>query len=304
MNQKLHKDLSTLLDFFLRQRSNPPAQLTYKPKLINKPGFFGLKDLQHHLNNPLLKPEWVHIKTDGKTVLSDTSLHEKIVQQRPLHFMDKNIIERELRKGGAVVLEGLDILDPGINAFCAKLEDALPCSMTNSVAFFSQKQNEAYSGHADSDDVLVIQLSGKKTWDIFEPQQRRYLGNDNQADHQLGPVLQQITMSPGDALYVRAGVPHRCHTTADHSLHIAFDLLDRTPNVDQITKEANQKYYYACAQPYVSAGEVVDEYIDLLKSPEFQVSLEKQTRQIRENSARFREQVDSASGVRFLSKFK
>jgi ribosomal protein L16 Arg81 hydroxylase len=218
--------------------------------------------------------------------------------------MDKSIIERELRKGGALVLEGLDILDPGINAFCAKLEEALPCSMTNSVAFFSQKQNEAYDGHADSDDVLVVQLSGKKTWDIFEPQQRRYLGNDSQADHQLGPVLQQITMGPGDALYVRAGVPHRCHTTADHSLHIAFDLLDRTPNVDQITKEANQKYYYACAQPYVPAGKVVDEYIDLLKSPEFQVSLEKQTRQIRENAARFREQVDSASGVRFLSKFK
>lgn len=304
MNQKLHKDLSTLLDFFLKQRSNPPEQLTYKPKLINKPSFFSLKDLQHHLNNPLIKPEWVHLKTDGKTVLSDTSLHEKIVQRRPLHFMDKTIIERELRKGGALVLEGLDILDPGINAFCAKLEEGLPCSITNSVAFFSQKQNEAYDGHADSDDVMVIQLSGKKTWDLFEPQQRRYLGNDNQSEHQLGPVLQQITMSPGDALYVRAGVPHRCQTAADHSLHIAFDLLDRTPSVEQITKEANQKYFYACEQPYAPAGDVIDKYIELLKSPEFQVSVEKQTRQVRENAAKFREQVDRAYGVRFLSKFK
>ena len=304
MNQKLHKDLSTLLDFFLMQRSNPPEQLTYKPKLINKPGFFTLKALQQHLNNPLLKPEWVHIKTEGKTVLIDTGLHEKNVQRRLLHFMDKNIIERELRKGGAVVLEGLDILDPGINAFCAKLEEALPCSLTNSVAFFSQARNEAYDGHADSDDVLVIQLSGKKTWDIFEPQQRRYLGNENQNEHQLGPVMQQITMSPGDALYVRAGVPHRCHTAADHSMHISFDLLDRTPNVDQITKEASQKYYHACALPYVPADDVINKYVELLQSPEFKVSVEKQTRQIRENSARFREQVERASGVRFLSKFK
>jgi len=304
MNQKLPKDLTTLLDFFLKQRSNPPEQLTYKPKLINKPSFFSVKDLQNLLNNPLLKPEWVHLKTDGKTVLSDTTLHEKIVQRRPLHFMDKHIIERELRKGGAVVLEGLDILDPNINAFCAKLEEALPCALSNSVAFFSQTQNEAYEAHADSDDVLVIQLSGKKTWDIFEPQQRRYLGNENQNEHQLGPVLQQITMSAGDVLYVRAGVPHCCHTAADHSLHIAFDLLDRTPNVDQITKEANPRYYHACEQPYEPASKVIEKYVELLKSPEFQVAVEKQTKEIREKNARFREQVERASGLRFLSKFK
>jgi len=304
MNQKLHKDLSILLDFFLKQRSNPPERLTYKAKLINKPSFFTLKELQHHLNNPLLKPEWVHLKTDGKTVLSDSTLHEKNVQRRFLHFMDKHIIERELRKGGAVVLEGLDILDPNINAFCARLEEALPCSLTNSVAFFSQSQNEAYDGHVDSDDVLVIQISGKKLWDIFEPQQRRYLGTDNQNEHQLGPVLQQITLSAGDALYVRAGVPHRCHTAAEHSLHIAFDLLDRTPNPDQITSEANTRYYHACEQAYEPASKVIDKYVELLKSPEFQVAVEKQTKAIREKNAKFREQVERASGVRFLSKFK
>ena len=304
MNQKLPKDLSSLFEFFQNQRNNPPEQFTYKAKLLNKPSFFTLKDLQQHLNNPLLKPEWVHLKTDGKNVSTETALHEKNVQRRFLHFMDKLIVERELRKGGALVLEGLDILDPNINAFCAKLENTLPCALTNSVAFFSQSQNEAYDGHADSDDVLVIQLSGKKIWDLFEPQPRRYLGNDNQNEHQLGPVLQQITMSAGDAIYLRAGVPHRCHTAADHSLHIAFDLLDRTPNVDQITSEANPRYYHACEQPYEPASKVIDKYIDLLKSPEFQVAVEKQTKQVRENSEKFRERVERTAGVRFLSKFK
>lgn len=304
MNQKLHKDLALLFDFFKKQRSNPPEEFTYKPGLISKPSFFTTRDLQQHLNNPLLKPEWVHLKTDGSNVSTDSSVIEKNVQRRFLKFMDKNIIERELRKGGALVLEGLDILDPNINAFCAKLEEALPCSMTNSVAFFSQTQSEAYGGHADSDDVLVIQLGGKKTWDIFEPQQRRYLGNDNQNEHQLGPVLQQITMKPGDALYLRAGVPHRCHTAADYSLHISIDLLDRTPNADQITKEANLRYYHACEQPYEPADKVIDKYIELLKSPEFQVSVEKQTKEIRDNAAKFREQVERSTGVRFLSKFK
>ena len=304
MQQKLHKDLSVLFDFFKSQRNDPPEEFVYKPSLIKNPSFFTIRDLQQYLNNPLLKPEWVHLKTDGKMVSTDSCLVEKIVQRRALNFMDKNIIERELRKGGALVLEGLDMLNPDINAFCAKLEETLPCSLTNSVAFFSQAQNEAYGGHTDSDDVLVIHLGGKKTWDIFGIQQRRYLGGENQTEDQLGPVLQQITMKPGDVFYLRAGVPHRCHTAADYSLHIAFDLLDRTPNADQITEKANLRYYHACEQPYEPANKVIDKYIELLKSPDFQVSMEKQTKEIRESNAKFREKVDRANGVRYLSKLK
>ena len=86
MNQKLPKDLATLLDFFIKQRKNPPEQLTYKAKLIDKPSFFSVKELQNLLNNPLLKPEWVHLKTDGKTVLSDTTLHEKNRATTPTAF--------------------------------------------------------------------------------------------------------------------------------------------------------------------------------------------------------------------------
>jgi ribosomal protein L16 Arg81 hydroxylase len=83
--------------------------------------------------------------------------------------------------------------------------------LSNCVAFFTQRENEAYGGHCDTDDVLVFQLEGRKTWQLFEAQQRRYLGVDDQSAEQLGPVKKEITMRPGDAMYVRAGVPHLCH---------------------------------------------------------------------------------------------
>ncbi|MFV2031141.1 MAG: JmjC domain-containing protein [Gammaproteobacteria bacterium] len=303
MKQKLHKELGVLLEFYNQQRTNPPEEFTCRAGLISKPSFFTLKDFQRHLNNPLLKPEWIHIKTAGQMVPTDAALLSKNIQQRHLYFMDKELINQELNKGAAIVLEGLDILDPSINAFCAKLDEGLPCGIANSVAFFSQQQNEAYEGHADSDDVLVVQLDGRKTWHLFEPQQRRYLGNENLNDEKLGPFKHKITLRPGDALYVRAGVPHRCTTEGDFSLHMSFDLLDRTPNVEQITSEANDLYYHACELPYAPGSKVVDKYIEILKSPDFQAALKDETDDVANIIREYRQKISRASGVRGLSKF-
>ena len=303
MKIKLHKDLSTLLEFYNKQRSSPPAEYAYSPGLISKPSFFSLKDLQDHLNNPLLKPEWIHIKTAGRLIPLDSIMLHKNVQMKLLEFMDKDLINQELEKGGAIVLEGLDILVPSINAFCTKLDEGMPCGIANCESFFSQAGNEAYEGHCDSDDVLVVQLEGRKTWHLYEPQQRRYFGNENLTESQLGPVKNEISMRPGDALYVRAGVPHRCTTPGKFSLHLSFDLLDRTPNVEKITKAANTQYLHACEQPYEPGSKVIDKYIELLKSPAFQANLESETKIVREEIRRFRERVARTSNIRSLSKF-
>ena len=176
MGQKLHKELQALLDFYKKQRADLPQAYRHGTGVINNPSFFTVRELQQHLNNPLLRPEWVHVKLDGDRVELEKSCFYKTVQGRQLDFMDKEMLNSEINKGAAVVLEGIDILDPGVNAFVAQLDNSLPCVMANSVVFFSQQGNEAYEAHCDADDVLVIQLGGKKTWQLFQPQQRRYAG--------------------------------------------------------------------------------------------------------------------------------
>ena len=143
MKQKLHKELQALLDFYHKQRQNPPAEFTHGAGVINKPSFFKVSDLQHHLNNPLLRPEWVHVKLDGQRVELEKSCFYKTVQARKLDFMEKGGLNDAIGKGAAVVLEGIDILDAGVNEFVARLDDSLPCVMANSVVFFSQQGNEA-----------------------------------------------------------------------------------------------------------------------------------------------------------------
>jgi hypothetical protein len=304
MKNKLHKDLDALLNFFLKQRQNPPAEYTYGAGIVSRPEVFTVKDLQAHLNNPLLQPEWLDVVVGGKRLSLEPASLYKRVQRKELKFIDKSYINQLLAEGAAVVLEGLDILDPRINELLARIDEPFPCVMSNCVAFFSQRENEAYGGHCDTDDVLVFQLEGRKTWQLFEAQQRRYLGAKDQSDEQLGPVKKEIIMRPGDALYVRAGVPHRCNTPGNYSLHFSFDLGDRTPNIEQITAQADHRYLYATAPVYGPLSQVVDKYVDILRSPDFQAGLKAETETKRNNVKQFRQQIGRASGINFLSKLK
>lgn len=303
MKQKLHKDLQSLLDFYRKARQELPEAFTYKAGVIDKPSFFTVADLQRHLNNPLLHPDWLYIKQDGKVVDVKKFLFFKSVQNKELNFLDKDLINNEINKGAAVVLEGIDILEPGINDFVTRLDESLPCVLSNAEVFFSQQDNEAYEGHCDADDVLVVQLSGKKTWNLYAPQQRRYAEIQKLSEQQLGPVMQEFEMRPGDALYLRAGVPHRCVTGAPHSLHMSFDLVDSAPQVSEITKQATNQYSYACELPYSPLANVVDRYVGILKSDQFQQALQQATQFRREEILNFRKMIGRSSSVRSLNKF-
>ena len=303
MTNALNNEFEKLLEFFLEQRTNPPEIFTYAQGLVPNPGFFSVRTLQSHLNNPMLDPSWVHLILKGKSVSLEPACLFKPVQNLQIGFIDKDFINDALAKGSAVLLEGIDILEPAINAFVARLDEALPCSLCSCGAFFSQPGSEAYPAHCDSDDVLAIQLSGQKTWQIFTPQQRRYAELDHLTQEQLGPVIQEVTMRPGDALYVPAGVPHLVKTTGDHSLHMSFDLIDKTPSVEQITQEANKLYDYSCEDPYAPASKVMERYIKLLESEDFQGMLAAATQNLKNDAKQFRQRVGRSASVEALSKY-
>ena len=82
---------------------------------------------------------------------------------------------------------------------------------------------------------------------------------------QMGPQIGELTMRPGDVLYVRCGVPHICDTAANHSLHLSFDLCDRTPTVEYQLQMALDRYKHATTAPYSPAPEVAGAFAELLR---------------------------------------
>jgi ribosomal protein L16 Arg81 hydroxylase len=302
MDPASHPDTEKLLGFYRQARAHPPETFQHGQAVVPAPSFFSVRALQEHLSNPVIAPTWMTVVQRGQNIPLEKSCVFKTVQQRQLWFIDKRLLDEQLRQGASVILEGLDILDPRINALCAQLDAALPCALSNCVAFFSQQRNELYRGHIDSDDVLVIQVAGEKLWRLFEKQPPRKVNTTELTGPQLGRQIAELTMRAGDALYVRSGVPHLCETPASHSLHLSFDLCDRAPSAEEVWRAAYARYELGSLPPYTPPDEVAKRLGRELQSDELARALAARQEVTRNEARAFRERMGSTQ-VRALDKF-
>jgi ribosomal protein L16 Arg81 hydroxylase len=221
-------------DFYFKEGLGAPPDTSHvhHPNLVPDQQLFSLDHLRRHLNNPLLDLNYLNLFQAGKPVdLSGANLY-KLVQKRKISFVDRRVLQQHLEKGAACVLEGLDILEPDINTLATALDRGRAATFSNATVFFSQRGNEAYRGHLDTDDVLVIHLAGEKRWSIHRRQAPRRVNLADLDVAQMGPVEAQVVMRPGDVLYLRNFTPHRVETLSPHSLHLSFDLCDRQPSIE------------------------------------------------------------------------
>ncbi len=272
---ELSPQLRQLRDFYYKTALKLPLEqsMAHAPGLIDKPTFFTLEHLKQQLNNPLLMPGWFTLFWQGKQVDCKPALAHKVIQTAEVQFLNKAIIEEYLAHGASLVLEGLDILDAGINAMCGAIDTPHECVFSNAVAFFSQKANEAYRGHFDTDDVLVIQLAGSKKWRIHERQAPRRVGGSEMTSAQMGPLQAELTLRAGDALYLRSGTPHAVETPGDYSLHIAFDICDRNVNAETALHLLIQEYDKDATWAYTPTTGVVDKLVSLARTPSYHARL-------------------------------
>ena len=221
-------------DFYFKDGLGAGSDVTHvhRAALVPEQQLFSLAHLRRHLNDPLLDLDYLNLFQAGKPVdLSPARLY-KLVQKRKIAFVDKRVLQAHLENGAACVLEGLDILEPEINALATALDRGQTATFCNATAFFSQQGNEAYRGHVDTDDVLVIHMAGEKRWSLHRRQAPRRVNLADLEPAQMGPVEAEVVMRPGDLMYLRNYVPHRVATLSPYSLHVSFDLCNRQASIE------------------------------------------------------------------------
>jgi quercetin dioxygenase-like cupin family protein len=268
---ELPPQLRLVRDFFFKQASSLPPERSYlhHPRLIENQTIFRLEDLSKHLNNPFLRLEFLQIVDRGKLVDTQPARCVKIVQRRPIEFVNRRMLQDYLEKGAACLLEGVDILEPQVSQLAAILDRAHSCTFSNAVVFFSQRGNEAYRGHLDTDDVLAIHLAGAKKWRIHARQAPRRSHLVELEESEMGPLETEIVMRPGDALYLRSGTPHRVETVGDYSMHLSFDLCDRGAVIETVFDLLLKHYDRDALRPYGTAREVLEKAATLGHSETF-----------------------------------
>ena len=106
--------------------------------------------------------------------------------------------------GATLVLQALQRTWPPLIRVCRRLERELSHPVQAN-AYLTPARARGLAGHSDEHDVLVLQSSGRKAWDV----------------EGLGPV----TTEPGDVLYIPAHTPHVAEAQAQPSLHLTLGIL-------------------------------------------------------------------------------
>jgi hypothetical protein len=173
----------------------------------------------------------------------------------------------EAFEGGAtLVVQGLHHWWPPLAAFCRSLEATLGHA-AQANAYSTPRSAQGLPVHHDTHDVFCLQVSGEKRWLVYEPVWELPL-KDQRYDASMGdpgePVL-DVTLSPGDTLYLPRGWMHQAMTSESDSLHLTvgvnvYTWLDAFRSaLDECAADADFR-----RSPEGDASELVDRLADRL----------------------------------------
>jgi ribosomal protein L16 Arg81 hydroxylase len=151
---------------------------------------------------------------------------------RPGSFSGTPLVERvaeELTRGATLVLQALHLQWPAAALYCRALEASLGCPVQAN-AYLTPATSRGFAVHHDTHDVFVLQVSGRKSWRVYEPvlelplKQQRW----SPALGDPGPPVAEFTLEAGHTLYLPRGWPHEATTSEDESLHLTIGLHPTT----------------------------------------------------------------------------
>ncbi|WP_164736754.1 cupin domain-containing protein [Pararhodobacter zhoushanensis] len=144
----------------------------------------------------------------------------------PSGFIDPVRVVRHFDEGSTMVLPGLQKRVPALAAYCRALETVFSCDLQTNI-YFTPDNAQGFKTHYDSHDVIVLQVHGSKTWNIYESPLKLPLRSQafKPEGFEAGALIDSFTLHAGDMAYVPRGVVHDARATDEISLHITTGLL-------------------------------------------------------------------------------
>jgi JmjC domain len=148
--------------------------------------------------------------------------------------------------GATIVLQGLQRYWAPLAAFSRDLERFLTHPVQVN-AYLTPPASRGLGVHHDTHDVFVLQVHGRKLWQVWDAAVPFPLGHQTKlppgADDPAEAPLVEAELAPGDCLYVPRGFRHAARTATDASLHLTVGMLTYNWNdllrevVEQATEE-------------------------------------------------------------------
>lgn len=136
---------------------------------------------------------------------------------------------RLFSEGGTLIFQHLHTRVPALAQLCASLSRTLSSRMQTNI-YYTPPKAQGFKPHWDTHDVFVLQVSGSKSWSIFDTKiPLPLLGQKFDAERDKpGDVTQEFELEAGDMVYIPRGVMHAARSTDEASLHVTTGLMAYT----------------------------------------------------------------------------
>ncbi|MER8099915.1 cupin domain-containing protein [Kitasatospora sp. NPDC094016] len=136
-----------------------------------------------------------------------------------------------LRQGATLIMDQVNVFDPTMEVTCRALQWwAHERVQVN--AYLTTNDAAGFPLHWDDHDVVIVQLSGEKDWEVRDTSRTAPMYRD--ADPNSTPsdtVIFNGTLQAGDVMHIPRGHWHQATRTGSgtgHSLHVTFGITKRT----------------------------------------------------------------------------
>jgi lysine-specific demethylase/histidyl-hydroxylase NO66 len=161
------------------------------------------------------------------------------LEQKDLRNLDRSPpitdIYKQFVAGNTLVLHGVDMRWKPLAVVTRMLEFACACHVTAN-AYLTPAGEQGYPTHYDTHDFFIFQLDGSKEWYIEAPDPaRRHPIRDvsrvarretTEADGE--PEKSNVTIGPGDLMYIPRGWVHHARASGEASLHMTVGVHGAT----------------------------------------------------------------------------
>lgn len=145
-------------------------------------------------------------------------------------YIDRGAVAELHQQGATIILQQAHQIAPSLALLCRALEHVFSTHVQTNL-YLTPANAQGFRTHYDNHDVFVLQVSGEKTWRLYEmPVETPYRGEPYRSDaHPAGTLRHEFVLKAGDCAYVPRGLMHDAITSGDTpSLHITVGLITRT----------------------------------------------------------------------------
>ncbi|MFF2409978.1 JmjC domain-containing protein [Streptomyces sp. NPDC058092] len=157
-------------------------------------------------------------------------------------------VYRRFHDGSTLVWGYIDRYHPGLHRLTEALRRRLNTTVATT-AFLTPAGQQGFDLHCDLADVFVVQLSGTKRWYLWDRLPDAQPRRESFTSEALGEPALDVSLCPGDVLYMPYNTPHAAVAEDSMSLHLSVIVQPRSWSelLLQATKKLLQEEEFAGA---------------------------------------------------------